>query len=201
MVSVMTRTSTKTLVTTSLSVAVFAAALAGCTKSGAPQLSPEPNVELIQDMMEQPALKPQDFDPINREQGIVRLPPEGTVPVGYKPYPYHLDPEKADASLKNPYADKATPEILEVGRKKFETYCAVCHGYEGKGDGPVSPKMALKPPPLVSDKVVGYKDARIFHIITDGQGVMSSYAQQLVDENDRWAIVNYVRSLQRLSKK
>lgn len=173
-------------------------ALGACTKSS--QMHKEPNVELIQDMMDQPALKPQDYQPGDTSKAAVRLPPEGTVPVGYKPYPYHLNPDAAVAKLKNPYAGNMSPEILEMGRKKFETYCAVCHGYEGAGDGPVAPKMALKPPALVSEKVVGYPDARIFHIITDGQGVMASYAYQLVEENDRWAIVNYVRSLQKLAK-
>jgi len=63
----------------------------GCTKVSQAELHKEPNVELIQDMMEQAALKPQDFEPANRDQASSLLPPEGTVPVGYKPYPYHLD--------------------------------------------------------------------------------------------------------------
>jgi mono/diheme cytochrome c family protein len=174
--------------------------LVGCTKVSQAEMHKEPNVELIQDMMEQNALKAQDFEPANRDQASSLLPPEGTVPVGFKPYPYHLDAAAAAKNLKNPYSGNMSPEILTVGRTKFETYCAVCHGYEGKGDGPVSPKMALKPPPLISDKITALVDGGIFHIISDGQGVMSSYAQQLVNENDRWAIVNYVRSLQKLSK-
>lgn len=172
---------------------------AGCTKFSG-QTHNEPNVELIQDMMEQNALKPQDFDPRNRDQASSMLPPEGTVPVGYKPYPYHLDAAAAAKNLKNPFAGKMDSETLKMGRVKFDTYCAVCHGYEGKGDGPVAPKMALKPPALVSDKIINANDGAIFHIISDGQGVMASYAFQLVEENDRWAIVNYVRSLQKLAK-
>ncbi len=172
---------------------------AGCTK-GHPQVHSDTNVELLQDMMEQDALKAQDFEPDARDTASSRVPPEGTVPVGFKPYPYHNNPAAAADAWKNPYAGDMSPEMLTRGRTKFETYCAVCHGYEAKGDGPVSVKMALKPPPLVSDKIIGVKDAAIFHIISDGQGVMSSYAYQLVDENDRWAIVNYVRSIQRLAK-
>jgi hypothetical protein len=174
--------------------------LASCTGSGPAELHKEPNVELIQDMMESPALKAQDFDTFNREQGSSRVPPEGTVPVGYAKYPYHLQPDQG-AKLKNPFEGKMTPELIELGRTKFETYCAVCHGYEGKGDGPVSVKMSVKPPPLISDKVtLTYTDGHIFHVISDGQGVMASYAYQLVDPNDRWAIVNYVRSLQKLCR-
>lgn len=172
----------------------------GCTPSGHPELHKEPNVELIQDMMEQIALKPQDFEPGARDTSASRLPPEGTVPVGFKPYPFRMNPVAAAANLKNPHAGQMSPEILANGRQKFETYCAVCHGYEGKGDGPVAVKMALKPPPVISEKVIGLNDGAIYHIISDGQGVMASYAYQLVNENDRWAIVNYVRSLQKLAK-
>ncbi len=175
--------------------------LAACSASGPVELHKETNVELIQDMMESPALKAQDFDTFDRSKAGARLPPEGSVPVGYEKYPYHLQPDLADKFNKNPFNGQMTAEVLELGRTKFETYCAVCHGYEGKGDGPVSVKMSVKPPPLVSDKVTEtYNDGRIFHIISDGQGVMSSYAYQLVNPKDRWAIVNYVRSLQKLAR-
>ena len=170
----------------------------GCTRTPqAPEKHSEPNVELIQDMMDQPALKAQDYEPYDVTKGSSRLPPAHTVPVGYQPYKYAGNPQAAEVQ-KNPF--QMTPEVLELGRTKFETYCAVCHGYEGKGDGPVSVKMSLKPPPLVSGHALTHSDAGIFHIITDGRGVMSSYAYQIVDPNDRWAIVNYVRSLQKAAK-
>ncbi len=162
------------------------------------KLHSEPNIELVQDMMDQPALKAQDEDPYQKGMPGSRLPPEGTVPVGFTPYKYKGDPVAASANLKNPYAGEMTPEVATLGQKKYETYCLVCHGGRGVGDGPVAPKMALKPPSLVSDKIVNMTDGGVYHIITDGQGVMSSYAYQLVDENDRWAIVNYVRSLQKM---
>lgn len=182
----------KLLIAVALSLVSF-----GCTKET--ELHKEPNIEIIQDMMDQPALKAQDYDTFKTDQAASRLPPEHTVPQGFKPYPYHQDPVTAAKMLKNPLAGDFSPETIGLGRQKFEIYCAVCHGYEGKGDGPVSPKMALKPPPLISDKIIGANDGAIFHIITDGQGVMSSYAYQLVNERDRWAIVNYVRSLQKLA--
>jgi mono/diheme cytochrome c family protein len=174
----------------------FVMSLSACSKSK----HAEPNIELIQDMMEQNALKAQDFVPSDRTQGSSRLPPVGTVPLGYKPYPYHLNPLEAQKNLKNPLAGDMSAEVLTLGRTKFNTYCIVCHGALGHGDGLVAAKMSLKPPPLVSDKIMKLNDAGIFHIITDGQGVMSSYAYQLVNERDRWAIVNYVRSLQKLAQ-
>jgi mono/diheme cytochrome c family protein len=181
-------------------LAVGVMASIGCTGSGETKLSKEPNIEIIQDMMDSPAMKAQDYVTGDINQAAARIPPANTVPVGHKVYPYHLDPAAAERGLKNPLSGQMSPEVLQMGQKRYETYCAVCHGYEGKGDGPVAPKMALKPPPVVSEKVTAFSDARIYHIIVDGQGVMSSYAYQLVDERDRWAIVNYVRSLQRLSR-
>jgi len=171
----------------------------GCNSNKSPERHNQPNIEIIQDMMEQPALKAQGHEPDDYNKGTSRIPPEGTTPVGFTQYEYHNNPEAAAKALKNPLSGNTSPEILSLGQRKFETYCAVCHGYQGKGDGPVSVKMALKPPPLVSEKITGYPDGHIFHIITDGQGVMSSYAYQLVDPNDRWAIVQYVRNLQRLA--
>ncbi len=177
-----------------LLIVLAALATTGCSCS---DRSSATNVEIIQDMMDQPALKAQDYEPGNPQQAASRLPPEGSVPVGYKPYPYRLNPAAAEAALKNPLSGNA--QVLEIGRTKFEIYCAVCHGAQGKGDGTVSKKMSIQVPSLLSDKVRAFNDGRIYHIITDGQGVMSSYAYQITNENDRWAIVNYIRSLQKLA--
>lgn len=196
----MSKNTTSTLLMAKATLVLLILGGVACTKGARIELHKEPNVELIQDMMVQDAIKPQDFEPGNVDKSASRLPPDNTVPVGYKPYPYHLDAIAAAKALKNPIAGDMSPEVLKLGRTKFDTYCAVCHGYEGKGDGPVAPKMALKPPPVISDKIIGVTDGAIYHIITDGQGVMASYAYQLVDEHDRWAIVNYVRSLQKLAK-
>ncbi len=171
--------------------------LSGCTNS----THKEPNVELIQDMMDQPALKAQDYEPSAPLKGSSRLPPEGAVPRGFSPYPYHNDVAMAEKMLKNPVAGQLSPEILSVGQKKFETYCLVCHGPQGHGDGPVSEKMVLKPANLVGEKILAVNDAHIFHVITDGYGGMASYIYQIPNDQDRWAIVNYVRSLQKLANK
>ena len=171
--------------------------LGACTEK-VPELHKETNVELIQDMMVSPAIKAQDFDYYDTTKPGSRTPPEHTVPVGYEPYPYHLNPDAAVKNLKNPVA--VTEESLRIGQTKFETYCAVCHGYTGMSDTPVAGKMALKPPMLAMGNSVGFPDAMIYHIVTDGRGVMSSYAYQLVNANDRWAIVNYVRTLQKKVK-
>lgn len=151
-----------------------------------------PNIELIQDMFESPAIKAQ-------EEGM-RLPPEGTVPVGFKPYRYATDPAAAARELKNPMAGDDSAKALYVGMKMYETNCAVCHGLKGEGGesahSVVSAAMALKPPALVSDKVRAMSDGQVYHIITMGQGVMGPYASH-VPQNQRWQLVNYIRQLQK----
>ena len=158
----------------------------------------KPNVELIQDMMEQPALKAQDFQPYDREKSSMLVPPKGSWPKNAKPYLYKGDPIGAGKNLVNPYAGSIDAEFLDQGRRHYNNYCLVCHGEAGKGNGPVAEKW--KPvviPSLVTDKIKNYQDGRIFHIITDGQGLMMPYINQMPKEVDRWAVVNYVRELQK----
>jgi mono/diheme cytochrome c family protein len=153
------------------------------------------NVELIQDMMDQIALKAQSYDK-GRGEPTNRLPPEGTVARNREAYLYSGDPLGAEKSLENPHvADRSEP-FMARGAEKFRIYCGVCHGATGAGDGPVAGKMTLRPPSLLTPKVKDFKDGRIFHIITEGQGVMGAYASQIPNPKDRWAIVNYVRVLQ-----
>lgn len=166
-------------------------ALVGCGASGN-----QPNVELIQDMMEQKNLKSQDYDEFRKEPSN-RRPPAGTVPQGYSPYKYSGDAISAEAKLVNPLIGGRAESMSTLGQEKYRVYCGLCHGLEGRGDGTIAQYLALKPPSLVSDKVKDFKDGRIFHIITDGQGVMSSYASQIHSEEERWAIVNYIRALQK----
>jgi mono/diheme cytochrome c family protein len=156
----------------------------------------KPNVEFIQDMMDSPAVKPQEFNPKMSGGGQANLvPPEGTVPVGFTPYKFQGRPEDAEKGLVNPISE--TSETLARGKLKYEVYCMVCHGGVGDGKGPVAPKFMVPVPALTSDKVKAFKDGRIFHIITEGQGVMGAYASQIKDAKDRWALVHYIRSLQK----
>jgi mono/diheme cytochrome c family protein len=89
-----------------------------------------------------------------------------------------------------------SPEIVARGKAKYEIFCYPCHGPDLIGNGLVAAKMLVKPPSLLSDKIRGYHDGRIFHIISYGQGVMGSYASQIHDKDDRWAIIKYIRSMQ-----
>ncbi|MFK8136964.1 MAG: cytochrome c [Bdellovibrionales bacterium] len=156
----------------------------------------KPNVELVQNMMVSPAIKAQDHDPDAINGKTMRLPPEGTVA---RNYPRYRPANQAEAAkLKNPLAGRV--EFLERGKDRYVIYCGVCHGNTGLGDGTVAPKMMLKPPSLVSEKMKAWKDGEIYHLITKGRGLMGAYGSQILPE-DRWKIVNYIRELQKTSEK
>jgi mono/diheme cytochrome c family protein len=160
----------------------------------------KPNVEVIQDMMDSPAINPQEFDEGSPNHSGMRVPPEGTQPVGFTPYRYGTDAAAAAKNV-NPMAGDFSEDSLKVGLKFFQTNCAVCHGLQGEGGEklPVGEKMALKPPPLTSDKITKWTDGQIYHVITMGQGVMGPYASH-IPQKYRWQVVNYVRQLQKQAK-
>ena len=162
-----------------IAVVGLAFGLGACTHS-------EPNFIYMPDMVYSPALKAQ-------KQGSMMMPVKGTVPRGFEPYPFPKDEERAGRELKNPVPRSKT--ILARGQVLFNTYCIVCHGPNGEGDGTIVPKFP-RPPSLQSDKVRSFADGRIYHLITVGRNLMPSYASQIAP-GDRWAIIHYVRVLQR----
>ena len=86
-------------------------------------------------------------------------------------------------------------ELLELGRKHFDIRCAPCHGTLGDGDSVVASRMSLRPPPsLISGDAAAYPPGRVFRIITEGYGMMPSYAAEMSIE-ERWAAIAYVQAL------
>jgi mono/diheme cytochrome c family protein len=86
--------------------------------------------------------------------------------------------------------------VLERGRREFEVFCAVCHDRLGMGRGVVTQRGFTSPPsyhiPRLRQAPLGY----LFDVITNGKGAMPDHASQ-IEVADRWAIVAYLRVLQR----
>ena len=110
-------------------------------------------------------------------------------------------------ALNLPWVEKLPIEATEVhmklGKLKYETYCSACHGYAGFGDGLVHKRAEsllqptwIPPTSLHADRVRTQPVGQIFHTITKGQGKMASYATSITPK-ERWAIVLYVKALQR----
>jgi mono/diheme cytochrome c family protein len=147
--------------------------------------------EYMPDMARDPAYKAFAPNPVTRDGLTLQHPVAGTIPRGY--HPFHYGPGEQEAvraglELKDPY--KPTARNLEEGKALFETYCAVCHGLQGRGDGPISSKIP-PPPSYHSDRLMQFAHGHIFHVITLGTGKMPSYAAQL-SADERWKIVTYV---------
>jgi len=88
-----------------------------------------------------------------------------------------------------------TMELLKRGQERFNIYCSPFHSEAGDGDGMVARRGFPHPPTYHSDKLRKAPDSHIYGVITNGYGVMYSYADR-VDPPDRWAIVAYIRALQ-----
>lgn len=158
------------------------------------------NIELIQDMMEGPQIKTQEGVGENEDQLGMRVPPKGAVSRQFKPYPFEKNDVASADTLQSPLGTLSAEEIKSlktVGAEKYQIYCGVCHGEKGLGDGPIAQKMLKTPPSLVSDVYKGYSDGRIYNVVTNGWGLMGGYGSQVPRDDERWAIVNYVRTLQR----
>jgi mono/diheme cytochrome c family protein len=144
-------------------------------------------------MWYQPKVVPQTSSTFFPDGWSMRMPVEGTVARGYMPYEYTGAPDSVLKLISNPLP--MTKEVIERGKKEFGIYCSPCHGYYGKGDSRLNQQFP-NPPTLHSDKVRNWPDANIYNVITNGQNVMPSYAKS-VSRDDRWAIIHYIRVLQR----
>jgi mono/diheme cytochrome c family protein len=85
---------------------------------------------------------------------------------------------------------------LKRGQQRFQIYCSPCHGDTGSGNGMVVQRGFPHPPSYHIDRLRSAPDGYLFHTITQGIGGMYSYADRISVE-DRWAIVAYIRALQK----
>lgn len=141
----------------------------------------------------QPRVDPQTESKFFKDGFGMRRPVEGTVARGFIPYEFKGMPDSMVVVTPNPLP--VTQKVLDLGKKRFDTYCSPCHGYYGKGDSRLRGQFPA-PPSLHSQKVTNWKDANIYHVITNGQNSMPSYASS-ISRDDRWAIIHYLRVLQR----
>ena len=89
-----------------------------------------------------------------------------------------------------------TAALLARGRERFGIYCTPCHGLVGDGLGTVVRRGFPQPPTYHSDRLRRAPDGHFYAVVTLGYGAMLPYADRIAPD-DRWAIVAYVRALQR----
>jgi mono/diheme cytochrome c family protein len=113
-------------------------------------------------------------------------PPEHAVPLDGLP---EFDLTTVEGVLTPPPPGERS---LAVGKAYYETFCAVCHGDEGFGNGPISTRFPAIPA-IVTPKVAAYSDAYLFALIAQGRGLMPEYSR--IPQAARWDIVRHIRAL------
>ncbi len=155
--------------------------------------STEPPIQIRYDMYYQKRLSAQQGSEFFADRIGMRGHVPGTVPRDGEIYPYATF-EEAETELRNPFAGRS--DVLARGKNRFDSFCATCHSPSGQDTTNVVRKGLPKPPSLAAPNAKSYSDARLFHVISAGQNIMPGYADKLKPE-DRWAIINYVRELQK----
>ena len=148
-------------------------------------------------MIVQPRGKAFRASPYFDDGRLMQPPPEHTVQ-----HARALPPRELVEGMAGPAYVTSIPlpvdrAVMERGRDRFDIFCATCHAVDGSGVSEVARKMTLrKPPSLVTEPVLSFPVGRVFYVITHGYGLMPEYRRAL-NVNDRWAVVAYLRALQR----
>ncbi len=172
----------------------------------------QPPLIFYSDMKYQPKYNAQGASQFFADGRSMRIPPKGTL--AYAGADYVSD---AGSPLRNPdflqedddyYRGKSGQDwveklpvkidqaLLRRGGSRFDAFCSSCHGIAGYGNG-IATEYGLVGVPNFHDKRLREMAAgQIYHTITNGKGVMLPYGDR-IQVSDRWAIVAYVRALQR----
>ena len=165
----------------------------------------EPRIHPILDMDLQPKYLPQAASSFWADGRAMRLPVPGTIAQGGLELDDHFFRGKVGDKWAETFPMPVTIALVHHGQERFNIYCAVCHGLVG--DGGVTSMTSARatkradkgwvlPLSLHTESVRKQAAGEIFNTITNGIRTMPSYASQ-IPEGDRWAIILYVRALQR----
>ena len=108
-----------------------------------------------------------------------------------KPWPV---PDAAK-NKKNPVASNA--ESLATGKELWSTHCKSCHGTKGLGDGPKAAQLKTEPGDFSKAETQGQTDGSLFYKVSEGRDDMPSFKKKVADEDDRWSLVNFMRTLKK----
>lgn len=179
-----------------------------------------PPLEIFSDMVRQPRINPQAPSHFFADGRGARPPVQGTVPLGYS-MPQYPPIEGKTGTAEGPYSElefgrgssykdtgkfgkqwgtgiplEVNASLMQRGQERFAIYCSACHGMTGFGDG-IATKYGLHGVAnLQLEKIRSLADGEIFDVITNGRNLMMALGPQ-IPIADRWAIIAYLRALQR----
>lgn len=177
-------------------------------------------IEIFPDMDHQPKVKAQKPSNFFADGAATRPPIAGTVPLGYTmpqgdgdlaatadafgPYenivfsgaPNYLNTGRMDDQWGTGMPFEVTPAVMARGKERYTISCAVCHGATGAGNGIAGNYGLVGIASLNQNRIREMADGEIYNTITHGKNTMMGYGHN-IQVPDRWAIVAYVRALQR----
>lgn len=172
------------------SVFFLAGCARGCTSS-------RPPIHLNPSMDDQPKVQAQSASTFFFNGQSMREPVPGTIPIGgLKEDTAYFTGKGADGQFVAAIPRPVDEAGLERGRQRFTIYCQPCHDARGDGKGILFQRGNVPTATFHQEKLLKYTDGQIFDVITNGSGLMGPY-RSAIPVADRWAIVAYVRQLQR----
>ncbi len=173
--------------------------------------SSEPHIHIFPDMDFQPKFKADTASDIFADGRANRGEIQHTIARGTLDSDdlFYKGKENGDWTQGFPKNIEVTLEFVKRGQNRYNIYCAPCHGYDGRGEGPIRQRLKaggldwairnlVAPPWEPGGHVVRMPNGQLFNTISNGYATMSGYASQ-IPPRDRWAIVSYVRALERAS--
>jgi mono/diheme cytochrome c family protein len=162
----------------------------GCTSSR-PPIHPNPS------MYNQPKVLPQTASDFFYDGSSMREPVPGTVPIGgLKEDEAFFTGKGADGQFVATIPVPVNQTLLERGHDRYQIYCQPCHDARGDGKGILFQRGNVPTASFHQEKILKYPDGRIFDVIANGAGLMPGYRWP-IPPADRWAIIAYVRELER----
>lgn len=172
--------------------------------------SSQPRIHLIQDMDNQPKFRAQHANALFADGRAMRPPITGTVARGRlnEDDHYYRGISNGQWAATFPPQVAVTMDLLQRGRERFNIYCQPCHGLAGYGDGMVNKRAMVlmnlgvngttwvQPKSVHEQQIREQPVGQYFNTISNGVRNMPAYGPQ-IPVADRWAIVAYVRALQR----
>jgi mono/diheme cytochrome c family protein len=96
-------------------------------------------------------------------------------------------------SMENPLAGEGDED--EIGEDLYKQHCRSCHGNEGYGDGSKAAELETPVRELGSADVQGQSDGELYYKSIIGRDEMPNFEKKIRSEEDRWLVINYIRSL------
>lgn len=160
------------------------------------------NYELFAEMARSPARE--SFSASAQLPGGITNQPlvPGVVTRSATPFAFGAAPEEAERAgreLESPLPAPVPDADLERGRVVFGAFCGACHGADGAGQGPVVRRGMPAPSNLLADRARLLPDGALFHVLTRGQGNMTSFEAELTPL-DRWRAIAWIRRMQGASQ-